>query len=191
MRWACPEDPSEVFDDGASMCAEHTCPLVEVAEEPPGGATTERGRTDGTDIPVQPADRRKGWSRDRCWRCSHEAAPGNTQCTRLECGRSLTPPALYIEFAGGEVEVSEGVRVELGRLGSYQRVFRDHPNVSRAHAAVRVDADGTAWIEALPTPNGTFLNGAEIQPPLDRQLASGDRIRFGRDVEGSITLYRR
>lgn len=187
MRWACPEDPSEVFADGESVCRAHTCPLVEVADEPARGPEPEPPE----EPPVQPADRRQGWSRDRCWRCAHEAAPGNTRCTRLECGRSLTPPALYIEFAGGEVELTEGVRAELGRLGSYQRVFRDHPTVSRAHAAVRVDADGTAWIEALPTPNGTFLNGTEIQPPLDRQLASGDRIRFGRDVEGSITLYRR
>ncbi|MET8996647.1 FHA domain-containing protein [Amycolatopsis sp. NPDC004169] len=109
----------------------------------------------------------------------------------MSCGRSLTPPALHIRFAGGEIELSEGDRVQLGRLGEYQRVFQEYPNVSRAHAVVWVASDGTAWVEPLTTPNGTFLNDVEIQPALNRRLASGDRIRLARSAEGSVILYER
>jgi pSer/pThr/pTyr-binding forkhead associated (FHA) protein len=109
----------------------------------------------------------------------------------MSCGRSLTPPAVLVKFAGGEIELSEGERAQLGRLGDHRRLFQEYPNVSRAHAVVRVDPDGTAWVEPLSTPNGTFLNDVEIPPAQGRRLASGDRIRFARNAEGSITLYER
>ncbi|WET76209.1 FHA domain-containing protein [Amycolatopsis sp. QT-25] len=181
----CSQDSSEIFDDEVSLCPKHLCHLVEVSEQVP---PPRDGRDD---VSGRDTEQRTQWSHDRCWHCGEEAAAGNTQCTKMACGRSLTPPHLHIKFAGGEVELSAGVRAELGRLGEYQRLFQSYPNVSRAHAVVQVRTDGTAWIEPLPTPNGTFLNDVEIQPALSRRLASGDRIRFARNAEGSITLYER
>jgi hypothetical protein len=194
MSRACPEDSSETFGDDRSMCPVHVCPLVEATFEVPAPPTPGPGPVrvpDRTGVPGPGTGRREPWSRDRCWHCKLEAAPGNTLCSNMACGRSLTPPGLYIKFKGGEVELSVGGRAKLGRLGDYQRVFAVYPNVSRAHAIVRVDDDGTAWVEPLATPNGTFLNNVEIQPALSRQLASGDLIRLARNVEGSIILYER
>lgn len=192
MSRICSEDSSEVFDDEVSLCPNHLCPVVEATVQVPVPSTPEPEPNrvpDRVGVPGSDTGRREAWSRDRCWHCGREAAAGNTRCTNLTCGRSLVPPALHIRFTGGEVELPVGERAELGRLGDYQRVFRDHPNVSRAHAVVRVDPDGTSWVEPLTTPNGTFLNDVEIQPALPRQLASGDRIRFARNAEGTITLY--
>ncbi|MDQ7803298.1 FHA domain-containing protein [Amycolatopsis sp. A133] len=194
MSRVCSVDSSEVFDDDKSLCPRHMCPLVEAADrEPPAPAPgpAPAGVPDRAGVPGPAAGQRTAWSRDHCWYCGHEAAAGNTRCTRMSCGRPLTPPALHIRFAGGEIELREGERVQLGRLGDCQRVFQEYPNVSRAHAVVRVDPDGTAWVEPLTTPNGTFLNDVEIQPALSRRLASGDRIRLARTAEGSITLYER
>ncbi|MGV9365780.1 FHA domain-containing protein [Amycolatopsis sp. NPDC003731] len=185
-------DRSEVFGDDQSLCPVHMCPLVEAAgPEPAAPGPAPAGAADGAHAPGPGAERRMAWSLDRCWRCGQEAAAGNTRCTRMSCGRPLTPPALHIKFPGGELELSEGERAQLGRLGDHRQLFREHPNVSRAHAVVRVDADGAAWVEPLPTPNGTFLNDVEIQPALHRRLATGDRIRFARTAEGAITLYER
>ncbi|MCG8915218.1 FHA domain-containing protein [Actinokineospora sp. PR83] len=194
MSRVCSEDSSEVFGDEVSLCPEHLCPLVEATVEvqvPSAPDPTPNRVPDRAGVPGPGTERRQAWSRDVCWHCGREAAAGNTRCANAVCGRALTPPALHMRFARGEVELSEGDRVELGRSGAHQRVFRDHPNVSRAHAVVRVDPDGSAWVEPLATPNGTFLNDVEIQPALSRRLASGDRVRFARDAEGSITLYER
>ncbi|RSN46038.1 hypothetical protein DMC64_14950 [Amycolatopsis sp. WAC 04197] len=191
MSRVCAQDSSEIFDDEKSLCPKHLCHLLAVGDEVPIQELSIRQISDRVGGPGSDSEQRTPWSHDRCWHCGKEAAAGNTRCTQMTCGRSLTPPHLHIKFAGGEVELSAGVRAELGRLGEHQRLFASYPNVSRAHAVVWVDAEGTAWIDPLPTPNGTFLNGVEIQPTLSRRLASGDRIRFARDAEGSITLYER
>jgi hypothetical protein len=194
MSRMCPEDNSERFGDNRTMCKVHMCPLVTAINEVPAPPTPGPEPVqvpDRAGVPGPDTGQRKAWSRDRCWHCDQEAVPGRTLCSNMACGRSLTPPALYIKFRAGEVKLSEGDRVKLGRLGDYQRVFGVYPNVSRDHAIVRVEEDGTAWVEPLTTPNGTFLNDVELQPRLSRQLASGDRIRLARNVEGSITLYER
>lgn len=191
MSRVCSKDSSEVFDDDRSLCPKHLCALVEVADREPASEQGPKGTSDAPHVPGPETPQGQAWGLDVCWHCGQPAAPGNTRCTNETCGRGLTPPALRITFAGGEIELSEGGRAELGRSGAYHRVFRDCPNVSRAHAVVRVDPDGSAWVEPRLTPNGTFLNDIELQPASSTRLGSGDRIRFARDVEGSITLYQR
>src|SRR6185437_14858510 len=52
----------------------------------------------------------------------------------------------------------------------------DDPQVSRRHAALRVDADG-ALLEDLGSRNGVFLNGVRIEK--SEPLHDGDQIRIG------------
>jgi hypothetical protein len=103
----------------------------------------------------------------------------------------LTPPAVAIRFAGGQVDVARGTRVELGRSGRHAGLFRAYPNVSRRHAVVGADAAGRAWIEPVPTPNGTFLDGSEIPASERTPLRSNTRIRFALHAEGTVTVYSR
>jgi hypothetical protein len=178
----CPVDPDEVFEDAETLCRVHIRPLVVVEDEP-----SEAGAP-----PAEGAERREPWSLDVCWHCRTPSPhPDNRSCLRPECRRSLTPPALHVRFRDGEVELDPGERAELGRHGPHGRTFRGFPNVSRRHAVLGVDADGRAWVEPLRTPNGTFLNGAELPESVGRTLLSGDTVRLALHAEGTVTLYDR
>ena len=131
------------------------------------------------------------WDRARCWSCG-TASPNpatNTECLKPGCHRSLTPPAVFLRFPGGDVEVAWGGSVELGRLGAHAPVFRNHPNVSRHHARIGAELDGTVWIEPFTTPNGTFLDGTEIH--TRQRLRTGHRVRLARNVDGEARVYAR
>lgn len=131
------------------------------------------------------------WDRARCWSCG-TASPNpatNTECLKPGCHRSLTPPAVFLRFPGGDVEVAWGGSVELGRLGAHAPVFRNHPNVSRHHARIGAELDGTVWIEPFITPNGTFLDGTEIH--TRQRLRTGHRVRLARNVDGEARVYAR
>ncbi len=197
MSRTCPQDSSEVFSDDEAICRTHLCPLVTVvasgqAVHPPVPGTPAGPAVTGT--PVQETGpRRAAWSASECWRCGQPSPnPANVECLNPDCHRSLTPPAMHIAFPAGEVELQPGESVNLGRQGPHGRVFRDHPNVSRRHAAVGVDEDGRAWVVPFAVSNGTFVNDTEIQDSINRSLVSGDRIRFAAGTAvGTVTLYDR
>lgn len=189
MRWQCPEcGPDIPYGDDQMLCPKHFAELVPYQPEPiededidelpqPGAESSE----------VSTAIR---WDRSRCWHCDAEPPDSrNTDC--LDCHRSLTPPVLLLRFQQNEIEVNPGMRVELGRIGEHGRVFRSYPNVSRRHAVVGVDPDGQPWIEPLPTPNGTFVNGIEIPASVRQPLRNGQQVRFALHAEGTATVYAR
>lgn len=187
--------PELLHEDSETICRPHIVMLVPYVPDGPTAGTTPpnesrpdegRGGTsasaDGGQVP---------WSRSTCWNCGTASPAGNSECLNPDCRRSLTPPALVIRFSAGQVEVEPGARVDLGRLGQYARLFRAHLNVSRRHAAVGVDADGCAWVEPCVTPNGTFIDDAELDSSVRRPLCTDQRLRFARNVEGAVTRYAR
>jgi hypothetical protein len=194
MNWQCPVcGPDKSYGDEHSVCPRHFCEIFpiepEVAPEP--AATSNTGPTD-TAQPVGTPATAVRWDRSRCWYCGTEPPdPRNTECLNQDCHRPLTPPALLIGFKYGAVEVNPGARVELGRLGPHGQVFRSYPNVSRRHAVVGVDPNGEPWIEPLPTPNGTFLDGTEIPASVRQPLHTGHQLRFALNAEGTATVYAR
>lgn len=182
----------ESFADDRRWCDDHCCGVVDVPadsagdagpDQAPGGADP-REATDGSG--------RTAWDTATCWRCGTRSPnPANTECLDPACRRSLTPPVLHVRFADGEVELDREQRTPLGRHGPNARAFRDFPNVSREHAVLGVDAAGTAWIQPLRTPNGTFLNDVELTEPSHRALFSGDSVRLAKDATGTVTVYER
>ncbi|WP_428966173.1 FHA domain-containing protein [Micromonospora fluostatini] len=183
MRQRCPEG-GELHGPEAAFCPEHICALEPDVSSASGAA--------GDDAGWPPARDGRGDEDEcvaaTCWNCgSPPANETNTECLNPDCRRSLTPPALFVVFEYGQVEVEPGGRAELGRQGPYGRLFRPYPNVSRRHAVVGVEPDGTAWIEPFATPNGTFVNGEEVEP-VRRPLTAGDRVRLARDAEGTVRL---
>ncbi|GGM89254.1 hypothetical protein GCM10011609_27620 [Lentzea pudingi] len=196
MSMRCPQDSNEVFSDEESFCTEHLCPLEPVVAaptvpeaEPTSGATSSGATSSGT-TSSGTAPTRQPWSKKVCWHCDTESPnEANADCLNDDCRRSLTPPELYLRFRDGEVEVERGEQAELGRRGEHGQVFRAYPNVSRRHALVGVGADGMAWITPVNTPNGTFVNGTELQPAVRTALHSADVVRFGAHAEGTVTLY--
>jgi len=202
MNWRCEEcGPDVAYGDEDTICPIHMwCELVPadrlVRREPPvrqdpppivegtiGGAREGSG-------PGPAPDGARAWDRSLCWNCG-SLRPEETNVECLRCHRALVPPRLLLRFPAGEIEVQPGTTAELGRVGPHARIFRNHPNVSRRHALVGADPDGTVWIRPLPTPNGTFLDGVEI-PDTDRhQIRDGHTIRLALHAEGLATLYAR
>jgi predicted component of type VI protein secretion system len=76
---------------------------------------------------------------------------------------------------GREVEATPDAVI--GREGT--DVVLQDPEVSRRHAAIRVQGDGVA-IEDLGSTNGTFVNDERIEGT--RALRDGDTVRFGNTV---------
>jgi len=130
-------------------------------------------------VPVPPTAPPNEALRSVCWRCGTERQGGNETCA--SCHESLVPPTLVIYFPAGPVILRErSMSAELGRAGRHGQVFAGHPNVSRRHATVGVDAAGDAWIAPIAeAPNGTFVNDEEI---FSRStIGPRDRIRFATD----------
>ncbi len=67
--------------------------------------------------------------------------------------------------------------VIIGRRGHYPTVFGQFGDVSGNHA--RLDQYGTEWkVTDLGSTNGTFLNGAPLQPNMAYTIHVGDTLRF-------------
>ena len=79
----------------------------------------------------------------------------------------------------------------LGRDPAYSSVagrFAEQPRVSRRHAVVGLDRDGTAWIRDCYALNATRLNGTAVGAGELRGLANHDRIRLCAGVNATIEL---
>lgn len=66
----------------------------------------------------------------------------------------------------------------VGRSPENAIQLADH-TVSRSHAVLKVDPDGTVGLTDLSSTNGTFVNGERLEPNRSRELDDGDRIRVG------------
>jgi hypothetical protein len=164
----------ETFADDRTFCMEHAGPAVPAAEK----ISSDRHP------PEQPPPD------GACWRCGTVPPnAANTECLNPACRRSLTPPVLHVTFADGDVELDLVQSAELGRHGDHAALFRGFPNVSRRHAVLSVDANGTAWLRPLRTSNGTFLNDTELIDLAPHALTSGDTVRLAKDATGTVTIH--
>jgi hypothetical protein len=72
----------------------------------------------------------------------------------------------------------------IGRRDAKQSIVPDvrpnDPSVSRRHAKLLINADGTMAILDLDSANGTFVNGEQILGGVPRTLTTGDVVTIGR-----------
>lgn len=98
--------------------------------------------------------------------------------------------ALRLQFPGGDiVEVAPGFSIRLGRdpqLCPAVTFLAGHDNLSRVHARVGVDADGTAWITDEGSTNGTYVGGYRLATNETAPLRPGDTFRLAADVHVSV-----
>ncbi len=169
MRFCCSLcPPGTTYGAAERRCPTHFEPLVPCPEkaESPAAEAMASGPEPAAAQPSgplpgspRPADG-LSWEKARCWNCDTEAPDSrNSEC--LRCGKALVPPRLVLTVSTetrtvGTIELACGQATLLGRSGPHARMFEPLGNVSRSHARVGVDADGSAWIEPLNTPNGTF-----------------------------------
>ena len=74
-----------------------------------------------------------------------------------------------------------GKRLNVGR-GTDNDLYLNHTSVSKIHAALKMDTQGTLLVADTGSTNGTHLNGQRISYGEARSIAEGDLVAFG-DVE--------
>jgi hypothetical protein len=74
-----------------------------------------------------------------------------------------------------------GRRVSIGRVADNDLQL-EHPSVSKIHAALVMNREGTLLVADTGSTNGTFINGRRISYGEARQIEDGDVVSFG-DVE--------
>ena len=109
--------------------------------------------------------------------------------------RGLRPPAprdesvlvvARVSTTEGSREVSlrlkpGGRRVNVGRVADNELAL-EHPSVSKIHATLMLNREGTLLVADTGSTNGTFINGRRIAYGEARQIEDGDVVGFG-DVE--------
>lgn len=98
---------------------------------------------------------------------------------------------LVVRFAFGEVELSAGQEMMLGRDAADQQLapLDEMKNVSRRHATIGLTPHG-AWVRDENSTNGTFVNGQPVKAGESVDLAEGAELRLASDVRATVRLRR-
>lgn len=122
-----------------------------------------------------------------------EAARHAKEVEGIPIPKALSPPvsqdvavAARITLPGGSQEKvlmfrPGGRRLNVGRV-SDNDLHLDHPSVSKIHAAILMNREGTLLVADTGSTNGTYVNGRRIAYGEARQIVDGDVVGFG-DVE--------
>jgi hypothetical protein len=136
------------------------------------------------------------------------AAPSPAGCPEPGCGTALDPrgrcpvhaigaprievPARpadpVVRFPWGIVDIGgEPLRIGRPGTGPLRSYLTDdtYGNVSGRHAELWRDA-GRLYVWDLGSLNGTFVNGARLEPYTPRALAAGDAVRFAADLHVTV-----
>ena len=82
--------------------------------------------------------------------------------------------------AGRQIRIGDALVI--GREADGEGRLDADPEVSRRHARVWRDPDGTLFVEDLDSANGTRLNGEVLAPRVRRPLGAADRLGIGTTV---------
>ncbi|MFD8823772.1 FHA domain-containing protein [Streptomyces sp. NPDC059605] len=151
----------------------------------------------------------------RCPGCAALVLPGTSLCPRCLApigarggsgdrgeggggGRGAMPagaPAvLHFDTLALSLPVRPGEPLHLGRDADWAPAsagaLKDLSTVSRRHASVTVDPDGTVWVaeETDGTLNGTWVNDGHLLPGVRHRLRHGDRVRLGLRVGCTVRI---
>lgn len=128
-----------------------------------------------------------------CWSCGAAMTPRDARCP--SCDSTRTHVLLICGDPCLELRHGPGPPLTLGRHPDWAprtaAFFADRPKISRRHASITVEPDGTAWVEEPPagSHNGTFLNSARLAPGIRTPLRDGDQLRLGLRVSIAVRLY--
>jgi len=92
---------------------------------------------------------------------------------RINIGKESEDGTLYFKPGGKRLSVGRATDCDLSLA---------HPSVSKIHAAILMNREGTLLVSDTGSVNGTFINGRRINYGEARQLEDGDVVGFG-DVE--------
>jgi hypothetical protein len=92
---------------------------------------------------------------------------------RVNIGKESEEKTLYFKPGGKRLSVGRATDCDLSL---------PHPSVSKIHAALLMNREGTLLVSDTGSVNGTYINGRRINYGEARQLEDGDVVGFG-DVE--------
>lgn len=104
------------------------------------------------------------------------------------------PVVLHFDTLALSLPVRPGEPLRLGRDAGWAPAsagaLEDLSTVSRRHASVTVDPDGTVWVaeETDGTLNGTWVNDGHLLPGERHRLRDGDRVRLGLRVGCTVRI---
>uniref|UniRef100_A0A7S2RXC8 FHA domain-containing protein n=1 Tax=Rhizochromulina marina TaxID=1034831 RepID=A0A7S2RXC8_9STRA len=67
----------------------------------------------------------------------------------------------------------------VGRAGDVSDIVLEHPSISRAHAVLQFNRNGTLWLYDLNSTHGTRVNKRKVSGGAFEQLRPGDVVSFG------------
>ncbi|MFF9850160.1 FHA domain-containing protein [Streptomyces litmocidini] len=127
-----------------------------------------------------------------CQRLLGGARPSRTAAADARATRRDLPTAvLRIRFGAVERTVTPGGTLLLGRAPAARTtrgLLARHDNVSRRHATVGLEPDGTAWVRDEHSTNGTFVNDSPVGAGVRTPLRDGDVLRLAADCTLVIAL---
>ena len=102
-----------------------------------------------------------------------------SQPSVLSEGAAREPHVVFVDQASGKRYDVSGVRIRIGRGRECELrpVRSGDTSISRVHAEIEFESDGTALVRDAGSRNGTLVNGKVIKQ--EHRLRSGDRIRLG------------
>ncbi len=104
---------------------------------------------------------------------SPDEAKGVLVKARINIGKESEEGTLFFKPGGKRLSVGRATDCDLSL---------PHPSVSKIHAAILMNREGTLLVSDTGSVNGTFINGRRINYGEARQLEDGDVVGFG-DVE--------
>ena len=79
----------------------------------------------------------------------------------------------------GEVLAGDRDVTVLGRNSGMSHEVLEHQSISRKHAALVHDGDGSVFAADLGSTHGTYVNGCKIPAGKATKLSNGDVLKFG------------
>ncbi|MFE7575971.1 FHA domain-containing protein [Streptomyces sp. NPDC057521] len=122
---------------------------------------------------------------------SHTAGSGEHAVAVQGTRRDIITAVLRIRFGVVERVVMPGSTLLLGRAPAARTtrgLLERYDNVSRQHATVGLEPDGTAWVRDEHSTNGTFVNSNPISAGARTPLRDGDALRLAADCTLAITV---
>ncbi|GAB2881001.1 FHA domain-containing protein [Streptomyces mayteni] len=151
-------------------------PVPETTTEPPPERTAEAG------------------AGAPCWNCGEPASDATPDCP--SCLSPRTHLVLRLDTPCLRLTAGPGRPLRLGRDPEWApataAALGGSSGVSRRHATITVERDGTAWVteEAAGSLNGTWVNGRRVEPSGRQPLCGGDELALGKRVRGGVRIHR-
>jgi len=122
------------------------------------------------------------------------AVPGDTQ-EQIDIPADAIPPieqTITVQYSFGgnpfqkELKIKQGERLSVGRTKENHLAI-DDPSISKYHASIALDPNGSLLLADTGSTNGTFVNGTRIAYGKAVAVTERDKVRFGL-VDASLKI---